>query len=56
MYGLTDYWVENAELHYKTTYGGQNSVSFERIDWEKTVKLNADRGVPFILSPNRASP
>jgi hypothetical protein len=56
MYGLTDYWVENAELHYKTTYGGQNSVSFERIDWEKTVKLNADRGVPFILSPNHASP
>jgi hypothetical protein len=56
MYGLTDYWVENAELHYKTTYGGQNSVSFDQIDFEKTLKLNADRGIQFILRPNHVSP
>lgn len=51
MYGLTDYWVEGSELHYMTTYGGQGSVPFERIDFEKTVQLNADRGVQFVLRP-----
>jgi len=49
MYGLTDYWVKDGELHYTTTYGGQNSLPFERIDFEKIVQLNADRGVPFVL-------
>jgi hypothetical protein len=51
MYGLTDYWVKDGELHYTTTYGGQNSLPFERIDFEKTEQLNADRDVPFELRP-----
>ena len=51
MYGLTDYWVSDGELHYTTTYGGQNSLPFERIDLEKTAQLNADRDVPFVLLP-----
>lgn len=55
MYGLTDYWVKDGELHYTTTYGGQNSLPFERIDFEKTVQLNADRGVPFVL-PSQSAP
>jgi hypothetical protein len=49
MYGLTDYWVKDGELHYKTTYGGENSLPFERIDFAKTVQLNADRDAPFVL-------
>jgi hypothetical protein len=53
MYGLTDYWVKDGELHYKTTYGGENSVSFERIDFAKTVQLNADRDVRFVLPPQK---
>jgi hypothetical protein len=51
MYGLTDYWVEGGELHYRTTYGGENSLPFERIDFAKTVQLNTDRDVPFVLPP-----
>jgi hypothetical protein len=51
MYGLTDYWIKDGELHYRTTYGGENSLPFERIDFEKTVQLNADRDVPFVLPP-----
>jgi hypothetical protein len=51
MYGLTDYWVKDGELHYTTTYGGRDSVPFARIDLEKTVQLNADRRVPFVLRP-----
>jgi hypothetical protein len=49
MYGLTDYWVSDVELHYTTTYGGQNSLPFERIDFEKTVRLNAGGAVPILL-------
>jgi hypothetical protein len=51
MYGLTDYWVKDGELHYRTTYGGENSLPFERIDFRKTVQLNADRDVPFVWPP-----
>jgi hypothetical protein len=49
MYGLTDYWAKDGELHYTTTYGGQDSVPFERIDLEKTLQLDTDRGVPIVL-------
>jgi len=51
MYGLVDYWVDDGQLHYTTTYGGQNSLGLERIDLEKTLRLNADRGVQFVLRP-----
>ena len=49
MYGLTEYWIEGNELHYTTTYGGQGSVPLDRIDFDKTIHLNADRGVAFVL-------
>jgi hypothetical protein len=51
MYGLVDYWVEDGQLHYTTTYGGQNSLELDRIDLQKTVQLNADRGIQFVLRP-----
>jgi hypothetical protein len=55
MYGLTEYWVEGDELHYFTTYGGEDSVPLGHIDFEKTIKLNADRGVEFVLRPKPAA-
>jgi hypothetical protein len=51
LYGLTEYWVTAGELHYVTTYGGESSVPLERIDLEKTLKLNEDRGIHFVLTP-----
>jgi hypothetical protein len=54
MYALTDYWVEDDQLHYTTTYGGQNSVPLERIDFEKTIRLNVGRGMEFVLRPKPA--
>ena len=54
MYGLTDYWVEGNQLNYITTCGGQNTLPMEHIDFEKTVRLNADRGVEFVLGPKPA--
>jgi hypothetical protein len=55
MYGLVDYWVEDGQLHYKTSYGAQNSTELDRIDLEQTVRLNADRGVQFVLRPKHPS-
>jgi hypothetical protein len=51
MYGLVAYWVEDGRLHYTTTYRGQNSLELDRIDLEKTVQLNAERGIEFVLHP-----
>jgi hypothetical protein len=55
-FGLTDYWVEGGMLHYITTYGRQNAIDLDRIDLDKTVKLNSSRGIPFVLSERPASP
>lgn len=51
MYGLTSYKVVSHDLHYTTTYGAQNSVPLDRIDFTETLRLNADRQVPFLLEP-----
>jgi len=51
MYGLTDYWVEDGQLHYTTTYGGQDSIQLDRVDMEKTAELNSGRGVEFAPRP-----
>jgi hypothetical protein len=51
MYGVTEYWVEGDRLHYITTYGGENSVPLGQIDFARTVQLNAERDVEFVLRP-----
>jgi hypothetical protein len=51
--GVTEYWVENGELHYLTTYGGENAVE---LDLQQTVNENASRRVPFTLRPKLAPP
>jgi hypothetical protein len=56
MYGLTRYWLEGAELHYVTTYGGENSVTLDRIDLAKTQQLNVARGTLFRLPDDRHNP
>jgi hypothetical protein len=36
-------------LHYRTTYGGENSIGLDSADLEKTSQLNAGRGAIFEL-------
>jgi len=55
MYGLVDYWVENGQLHYTTTYGGQGVVGLDRVDMVKTTELNTGRGIQFVPHPKAAS-
>lgn len=56
MYGLTRYWLEGTDLHYVTTYGGENSVPLVRVDFAKTMQLNAERGTRFDLTRNFPNP
>lgn len=56
MYGLTRYWLEGTTLHYATTYGGENSVLLERIDFTKTQQLNAELGMQFDLTKDPHNP
>ncbi len=55
MYGLTQYWVAGGLLNYITDYGARNAIPFDRIDFAKTVQLNSQRGVPFVLQTNAPS-
>jgi hypothetical protein len=54
-YGVTDYWLAGGELHYITNYGGENSISLERLNLQRTVDENAAVGVNFILSNQPSS-
>ena len=56
MYGLRRYWLEGTTLHYVTTYGGENSVPLERVDFAKTLQLNAERGTRLDLTQNSHRP
>jgi hypothetical protein len=51
VYALNNYWVEDSKLHYLTTYGGENAIDLSLIDIQKTVDVNASRGVTFTLRP-----
>jgi hypothetical protein len=51
VYAVTNYWIEDNKLHYLTSYGGEDTISMDEIDLQKTVDVNAKRGVEFILKP-----
>ena len=48
-FGVIDDWVEDGKLGYVTTYGRENTIDLDRLDLDKTVKLNSSRGIPFVL-------
>jgi len=51
VYAITDYWVADNKLHYVTNYGGENTIEMDQIDMQRTVDVNAKRGVPITLKP-----
>jgi hypothetical protein len=53
LYALDNYWVEDGKLHYMTSNGGENTVDIDQIDIQKTVDVNASRGVNFTRPPCR---
>jgi hypothetical protein len=51
VYAVTNYWVGDGKLHYLTSYGGENTIDLNDLDVQKTVDVNASRGVEFTLKP-----
>jgi hypothetical protein len=56
VYALVTYWLADGQLHYTATFGGQSSIPLNRIDFDKTVQLNAARGIHFALPPDTPQP
>jgi len=50
-FDVNSYWLSGGDLHYITSYGGENAVSISQVDLQRTVNVNAARGVPFTLRP-----
>jgi hypothetical protein len=51
VYALSDYWVADGKLHYVTNYGGENAIGLDQIDMQRTVDVNAKRGINITLRP-----
>jgi hypothetical protein len=49
VYVVTDYWLAGGELHYAMSDGQQYTIDVNQIDLQKTVDVNAKRGVAFTL-------
>lgn len=50
-FAVTDYWVADGQLHYVTSYGGENAVDLDNFDLQRTTDENASRGVSITLRP-----
>lgn len=50
VYMVSDYWFADGKLVYSTS-SGQESVDLDRIDMQKTLDVNAKRGLVFTLRP-----
>ncbi len=53
-YFVTDYWLENGELHYKTveeqgTKVAEHTIDFDQLDLQTTIDVNTERGFRFVL-------
>ena len=52
VYAITDYWIADNKLHYVTNYGGENSIPLDQLDMQRTVDVNAKRGINITLRPS----
>ncbi|MEN6533896.1 MAG: hypothetical protein ABFD89_09555 [Bryobacteraceae bacterium] len=44
-------WVQNGSLHYVTPHGDDRSVSLEKVDSERTERLNHENGLRLRIPP-----
>ena len=54
VYNVTDYWLVNNELHFRTIEDGgskmvEHVMAFEQLDLQKTIDMNAQAGFRFVL-------
>lgn len=51
VYSAIDYWFAGNKLHYVLSTNRENSIKIDKLDLQRTVDENANRGVPFSLKP-----
>ena len=56
VFAVPRYTVSDGKLNYVTVYGGDNSISLDLLDLQKTIEANAQRGVTFTLTPPNLEP
>jgi hypothetical protein len=54
IYTVTDYWLVNGQLHFKTMEQGgaaavEHVIDFSELDTQKTIDLSTQRGFRFVL-------
>jgi hypothetical protein len=54
IYEVTDYWLVNDQLHFRTAEEGgtklvEHVIDFDQLDLQKTIDVNTDRGFRFVL-------
>lgn len=54
VYNVTDYWLENGKLHFKTveehgTKLVEHTIDFDQLDLQETIDVNTQRGFRFVL-------
>jgi hypothetical protein len=50
VYLASDYWVDNKYLEYTTREGALEALALDALDIPLTRRLNAEQGVPFVLT------
>ena len=55
-YVVTNYWIEAGQLVYVASDGTRQALPPDELDFQMTVRLNWERGVPFVLRPKTTEP
>ena len=55
VYLISNYWLTNDQIHYRTSGGEEHAIDLQQVDLQKTVDVNAKRGVEFTLRPGPAA-
>ncbi len=55
-YVVTNYWIEAGRLVYVGSQGTRQALPPDDLDFQMTVRLNWERGVPFVLRPKTTEP
>lgn len=49
IFAVREYWLDEGRVFYVTSTGRQGSILLRDLDWDMTVRLNAERHVEFVL-------
>ena len=53
VFTVSSYTVSIGQIHYVTSFGEHGDVAIDQLDVQKTIDVNATRGVTFTLTPSQ---